>query len=196
MKLNVGAIDGTLRGSIGLLFVSSTLIVEIGIWGYLGVVPLVSASPGFCPAYRLVGFSTCVGDEKSPPLVKHAPHPRHERIGVHAGYWRRDVADCLLVAQQRSETGCRGCAASRHRAAGVVDDAWHIACLPKPHDGPIKVTSNRLIDRHLKVLGHLRHQTLVRRLYLARVLPTVEGRISRCRQLDLPSSRGRVSTGR
>ena len=65
MKLNVGAIDRTLRGSIGLFFVSSTLIGAIGIWGYLGVVPLVSAILGFCPAYRLVGFCTCVGDEES-----------------------------------------------------------------------------------------------------------------------------------
>jgi hypothetical protein len=63
MKLNVGAIDRTLRGSIGLLFVTSTLIGAIGIWGYLGVVPLVSAILGFCPAYRLAGFSSCVGDE-------------------------------------------------------------------------------------------------------------------------------------
>ncbi len=63
MKLNVGAIDRTLRGSIGLLFVCSTLVGAIGIWGYLGVVPLVSAILGFCPAYRLAGLSTCVGDE-------------------------------------------------------------------------------------------------------------------------------------
>jgi hypothetical protein len=63
MKLNVGAIDRTLRGSIGLLFVSSALIGAIGIWGYLGVAPLVSAILGFCPAYGLAGFSTCAGDE-------------------------------------------------------------------------------------------------------------------------------------
>jgi hypothetical protein len=37
MKLNVGAIDRTLQGSIGLLFVSSALIGAIGIWGYLCV---------------------------------------------------------------------------------------------------------------------------------------------------------------
>jgi hypothetical protein len=63
MKLNVGAIDRALRGSIGLLVVSSTLIGAIGVWGYLGVALLVSAILGFCPVYGLAGFSTSIGDE-------------------------------------------------------------------------------------------------------------------------------------
>ena len=28
-------------------------------WGWIGVVPLLTAFVGFCPAYRILGLSTC-----------------------------------------------------------------------------------------------------------------------------------------
>jgi hypothetical protein len=29
------------------------------VWAWIGVVPLITAAIGFCPAYTLLGFSTC-----------------------------------------------------------------------------------------------------------------------------------------
>ncbi len=28
-------------------------------WGWIGVIPLLTALVGFCPAYKLIGLSTC-----------------------------------------------------------------------------------------------------------------------------------------
>lgn len=59
---NVGGIDRGVRAVLGLLFLASTLLVS-GVWTYvlplIGVVLLGTASMRFCPAYRLLGISTC-----------------------------------------------------------------------------------------------------------------------------------------
>ncbi|MFZ6842988.1 YgaP family membrane protein [Undibacterium sp. RuTC16W] len=31
----------------------------MGMWGWLGIVPVLTGTFRFCPAYRLFGFSTC-----------------------------------------------------------------------------------------------------------------------------------------
>jgi hypothetical protein len=31
----------------------------IGAWGWIGVVPLLTAAMGYCPLYTVLGFSTC-----------------------------------------------------------------------------------------------------------------------------------------
>lgn len=59
MKSNVGGIDRILRIVIGLALIALTLTGSIGVWGWIGVVPLLTAALGFCPAYTLLGFSSC-----------------------------------------------------------------------------------------------------------------------------------------
>ena len=59
MKLNVGGIDRILRIVIGLVLIALTLTGTIGVWGWIGVVPLLTAAMGFCPLYTVLGFSTC-----------------------------------------------------------------------------------------------------------------------------------------
>ncbi|MFZ5510625.1 MAG: YgaP family membrane protein [Pseudomonadota bacterium] len=59
MKANVGGIDRVLRALVGLVLIGLTLTNVIGIWGWIGVVPLVTALVGFCPAYTLLGLNTC-----------------------------------------------------------------------------------------------------------------------------------------
>lgn len=59
MKTNVGGIDRILRIVLGLVLIALTLTGTIGVWGWVGVVPLVTAAFGFCPLYTVLGFSTC-----------------------------------------------------------------------------------------------------------------------------------------
>lgn len=59
MKANVGGIDRILRIVLGLALIGMTLAGFIGVWGWIGVVPLLTGTVGFCPLYPLFGFSTC-----------------------------------------------------------------------------------------------------------------------------------------
>ncbi len=59
MKTNVGGIDRVLRIVIGLALIALTLTGAIGVWGWIGLVPLATAALGFCPLYTVLGFSSC-----------------------------------------------------------------------------------------------------------------------------------------
>ncbi len=59
MKLNVGGMDRVLRIVLGLVLIGMTLVGTIGVWGWLGVVPLATGAIGWCPPYAIFGFSTC-----------------------------------------------------------------------------------------------------------------------------------------
>ncbi|MBK8639674.1 MAG: DUF2892 domain-containing protein [Chromatiaceae bacterium] len=56
---NTGTIDRALRAIVGLLLIGLTLTGIIGVWGWIGVVPLATAALGWCPAYTLLGIKTC-----------------------------------------------------------------------------------------------------------------------------------------
>ncbi len=59
MTKNVGGIDRTLRIVIGLALIAGAATSAIGLWGYLGVVPLLTGLIGWCPPYAIFGFNTC-----------------------------------------------------------------------------------------------------------------------------------------
>ncbi len=59
MKTNVGGIDRAVRIIVGLGLIVATLTGAIGLWGWIGVVPLLTAVVGSCPLYSLVGVNTC-----------------------------------------------------------------------------------------------------------------------------------------
>ena len=59
MKANVGGIDRILRALVGVALIALAATHVIGVWGYIGVVPLLTAAIGLCPAYTLLGLSTC-----------------------------------------------------------------------------------------------------------------------------------------
>ncbi|MBK1711631.1 YgaP family membrane protein [Rubrivivax gelatinosus] len=59
MKSNVGGIDRILRIVLGLALIAMMLAGFIGVWGWIGVVPLLTGAIGFCPLYPLIGFNTC-----------------------------------------------------------------------------------------------------------------------------------------
>lgn len=58
-KNNVGGIDRIARIVIGLALIGLTLMGTIGVWGWIGIVPLLTAALGTCPLYTMLGFSSC-----------------------------------------------------------------------------------------------------------------------------------------
>lgn len=59
MTANVGTIDRVIRGLVGLFLIAMVFVGPQSAWGWIGVIPLVTAILGYCPAYSLLGFSTC-----------------------------------------------------------------------------------------------------------------------------------------
>ncbi|MFO7908888.1 DUF2892 domain-containing protein [Vreelandella aquamarina] len=59
MKTNVGGIDKIARIVIGALLILLALTGTIGVWGWIGVVPLATGLLNTCPAYSLLGINTC-----------------------------------------------------------------------------------------------------------------------------------------
>jgi hypothetical protein len=67
---NVGSIDRIARVVVGLVLIAYA--IPIGFhhtgwnWtGWIGVVPLLTAIFGYCPAYTAFGVSTCAVERKS-----------------------------------------------------------------------------------------------------------------------------------
>ena len=56
---NVGTIDRVARVVVGLALIALVFVGPQTPWGWIGVVPLLTALVGFCPAYRLFGIRTC-----------------------------------------------------------------------------------------------------------------------------------------
>jgi hypothetical protein len=59
MKTNEGTIDRALRVAVGILLLALTLTNTIGMWGWIGVVPLLTGAIGWCPLYTVLGIRTC-----------------------------------------------------------------------------------------------------------------------------------------
>jgi len=59
MQKNVGSIDKALRIIIGLALISIVFIGPQTPWGWVGLIPLVTALMGWCPLYKIIGANTC-----------------------------------------------------------------------------------------------------------------------------------------
>jgi F420-0:gamma-glutamyl ligase len=59
MKINEGKLDRTLRVLTGLTLIGLAITDTIGVWGYIGVIPLLTGAIGLCPLYSLLGKNTC-----------------------------------------------------------------------------------------------------------------------------------------
>ncbi len=59
MKCNSGGMDRILRVIAGLVLIALAATDIVGVWGWIGVVPLLTGIVGFCPAYTLLGVNTC-----------------------------------------------------------------------------------------------------------------------------------------
>lgn len=61
MNTNIGGLDRALRVIVGVALIAFALVSTMPFaWvGWIGVVPLATAMLGWCPAYSMIGVSTC-----------------------------------------------------------------------------------------------------------------------------------------
>ena len=59
MKTNVGGLDRIARVVVGVVLLGLAATGTVGVWGWLGIVPLATGALGWCPAYKILGLSTC-----------------------------------------------------------------------------------------------------------------------------------------
>ena len=59
MSKNVGGIDRLARFALGMALIAMTLTGFIGVWGWIGLVPLLTAAFSTCPVYSILGMRTC-----------------------------------------------------------------------------------------------------------------------------------------
>jgi len=67
MKQNIGATDKLIRIVVGLIIILLGVFGVIDWWGLIGLIPIITALVGHCPAYVPFGISTCkvkTGDKK------------------------------------------------------------------------------------------------------------------------------------
>jgi hypothetical protein len=58
MIANVGTLDRALRVVLGIALIALSATGQIGAWGYVGIVPLLTAAFRYCPLYSALGFSS------------------------------------------------------------------------------------------------------------------------------------------
>ncbi|HSH29122.1 MAG TPA: DUF2892 domain-containing protein [Thiohalobacter sp.] len=59
MKINEGSLDRGIRIIVGVALIGLTVAGTIGVWGWIGVLPLVTGVVGWCPGYALLGINSC-----------------------------------------------------------------------------------------------------------------------------------------
>ncbi|MEO5695099.1 MAG: DUF2892 domain-containing protein [Usitatibacter sp.] len=61
MQKNVGTIDRVVRVLLGLGLLSLLFLLEGNArwFGLIGIVPLLTATFGYCPPYSMLGINTC-----------------------------------------------------------------------------------------------------------------------------------------
>ena len=65
MKSNMGKVDRIVRAALGIGLISLAFVGPQTPWGWIGVVPLLTAFVGWCPAYLPFGISTCSKEQAS-----------------------------------------------------------------------------------------------------------------------------------
>lgn len=59
MKTNVGTIDRVIRIVAGFVLIMLASANVIGVWGWIGVLPILTGVFRVCPGYSLLGVNTC-----------------------------------------------------------------------------------------------------------------------------------------
>lgn len=59
MKVNMASWDRAARVVLGLILIVLGLTGTIGLWGWIGVVPVLTGLVGSCPLYSILGIKTC-----------------------------------------------------------------------------------------------------------------------------------------
>lgn len=59
ISINVGLWDRIIRIILGLVLIGLTTFEIIGVWGYIGLIPLATGLLKWCPIYTILGIKTC-----------------------------------------------------------------------------------------------------------------------------------------
>ncbi len=59
MTGNEGKLDRIVRLTAGAALVGLAATGTVGIWGWVGIVPLATGAMGWCPLYSIFGINTC-----------------------------------------------------------------------------------------------------------------------------------------
>jgi O-antigen ligase len=59
MTKNIGNTERIIRIVGGLVLIALAATGTVGVWGWLGLVPLATGLVGWCPPYSLLGINTC-----------------------------------------------------------------------------------------------------------------------------------------
>jgi hypothetical protein len=59
MTQNIGNIERIIRIVGGLVLIALSATGTVGVWAWLGLVPLATGLTGWCPPYSLLGINTC-----------------------------------------------------------------------------------------------------------------------------------------
>lgn len=58
MTRNIGSLDRMIRLVVGVVLLALVFVGPQTPWGYLGLIPIVTALVGFCPLYAVLGMTT------------------------------------------------------------------------------------------------------------------------------------------
>ena len=58
-KKNVGNTDRAVRIILGIGLIALVFVGPQTVWGWVGVIPLLTAFVGSCPLYSLIGVNSC-----------------------------------------------------------------------------------------------------------------------------------------
>ena len=64
---NEHKVERAIRVVLGLAVLSLTFVGPKSLWGLVGLLPLATGLVGSCPAYTLLGISTCRASRKALP---------------------------------------------------------------------------------------------------------------------------------
>jgi Protein of unknown function (DUF2892) len=59
MAKNIGGIERIIRVLAGLVLIGLAASNTLGLWAWIGVVPVATGLMGWCPPYSLLGINTC-----------------------------------------------------------------------------------------------------------------------------------------
>jgi hypothetical protein len=57
--MNIGTLDRWLRIIIGAILIVLAATDVLGLWAYIGIIPLATGIIRWCPIYTLLGIQTC-----------------------------------------------------------------------------------------------------------------------------------------
>lgn len=63
MKKNVGKLDRAIRLILGIGLISLVFVGPQSAWGWIGIIPLITAGISWCPIYRVFGCKTTAREE-------------------------------------------------------------------------------------------------------------------------------------